>query len=282
MLDSEIDVIRNMGAVFMMNTPVTPVFFEDEIIPAYDAVIVTTGNRNLQAVEDFGISAESISQTTHKRSFVTNRPGIFACGNVVREHEMAVRAAAQGRMAAAEVGIYLKTHSPEKSIHFNSTFGHLSEPEQKEYLKESISLTRIEPEGGFVSGFNREQAIAEASRCLHCDCRKPVSCKLRIYADQYGANRKRHLGPDRKPVVKEFHHELIIYEPEKCIRCGLCVEISSKIEPLGLSYIGRGFDVRISVPFSENLAEALKKAAAECVNACPTGAMAFKKQEERL
>jgi NADH dehydrogenase/NADH:ubiquinone oxidoreductase subunit G len=62
----------------------------------------------------------------------------------------------------------------------------------------------------------------------------------------------------------------------------LCVEISGREESLGLTYIGRGFDVRISVPFNETIAEALKNTAAACVNACPTGAMAFKDQEERL
>ena len=32
----------------------------------------------------------------------------------------------------------------------------------------------------------------------------------------------------------------------------------------------------------DRIAEALEKTAAACVNACPTGAMAFKNQEERL
>jgi len=47
-------------------------------------------------------------------------------------------------------------------------------------------------------------------------------------------------------------------------------------EQPGLSFTGRGFGVRIGVPFGESLAEALKTAAADCVNACPTGALAFR------
>ena len=281
-LDAEIDGIQRMGAVFQLNQPITPDFFENFIIPQFDAVILATGNRSDQPVEDFGLSGKSEHEIADKKTFKTQRPGVFACGNMLREHEMAVRASAQGRIAAAEVGIYLKTHLPVKKIHFNSAFGHLTKPEHREYLKESYLGFPIEPEGGFIAGFNEEQAIAEAKRCLHCDCRKPVSCKLRIYADQYDANRRRHLGPERKPLKKSVHHDLIIYEPEKCIRCGLCVEISGKEESLGLTYIGRGFDVRVSVPFNETIAEALKKTAAACVNACPTGAMAFKDQEERL
>lgn len=282
MLDAEIENIRSMGAVFKLNQPITSDYFENEIIPKFDAVILATGNRVNQPVEDFGLSGETEHEIADKKTFKTHRPGVFACGNMLREHEMAVRASAQGRIAATEVGIYLQTHKRVAKIHFNSAFGHLAHPENREYLKESYLGNPIEPEGGFIAGFNEEQAVAEAKRCLHCDCRKPASCKLRIYADQYGANRKKHLGPERNHLSKSIHHDLIVYEPEKCIRCGLCVEISGREESLGLTYIGRGFDVRISVPFNETIAEALKKKAAACVKACPTGAMAFKNQEERL
>jgi NADH dehydrogenase/NADH:ubiquinone oxidoreductase subunit G len=103
---------------------------------------------------------------------------------------------------------------------------------------------------------------------------------LRLSSDQYGANRKKHLGPERRTLTKSVHHDLIVYEPEKCIRCGLCVEISAQEESLGLTYIGRGFDVRVSVPFNETIATVLQKTAAECVAACPTGAMAFKNHDE--
>ena len=281
MLDAEIDGIRKMGAVFKLNTPISSDFFENHIIPNFDAIILATGNRSLQPVEDFGLT-DSGNEFADKKTFKTARPGVFACGNIIREQDMAVRASAQGRIAAAEVSIYLGTSVPSKKFQFNSAFGHLSKPEQAEYLKESIPGTPVEPKGGFIAGFNEEQAIAEAKRCMHCDCRKPASCKLRIYADQYGVNRKRHLGPERKSLTKSVHHDLIVYEPEKCIRCGLCVEISAKEESLGLTYIGRGFDVRISVPFNETVADALKKTAEACVNACPTGAMAFKNMEERL
>ncbi len=281
-LDAEIDGIRKMGAVFKLNTPITPAFFENHIIPAFDAVILSTGNRNQQPVEDFGLTAHNGHEFADKKTFKTARPGVFAVGNMIREYEMAVRASAQGRIASAEVGIYLNTHAPVKKLHFNSLFGHLTKPEQEEYLKESIPGPPVEPEGGFMAGFDAGQAVAGAKRCMHCDCRKPASCKLRIYADEYGANRKRHLGPERKALTRSIHHDLIVYEPEKCIRCGLCVEISAKEESLGLTYIGRGFDVRIGVPFSETIAEALAKTAADCVNACPTGAMAFKDREERI
>jgi NADPH-dependent glutamate synthase beta subunit-like oxidoreductase len=282
MLDAEIDGIRSMGAVFKLNFAITPDFFENEIIPNFNAVILATGNRIHQPVEDFGLIGDWGNEIADKKTFKTQRPGVFACGNMIREYEMAVRASAQGRIAATEVSIYLNTLSPVKKLHFNSAFGHLSKSEHEEYMKESIPGAPIVLEEGFISGFKEEQATAEAKRCMHCDCRKPATCKLRIYSDQYGVNRKKHSGPERNPLTKAVHHDLIVYESEKCIRCGLCVEISAKEESLGLSYIGRGFNVRISVPFNETIAEALKKTAEACVKECPTGAMAFKNQEERI
>ena len=72
-------------------------------------------------------------------------------------------------------------------------------------------------------------------------------------------------------------HPDVIYEPGKCIDCGICIEIATQAgEQLGLTFVGRGFDVRVAVPFEATLAEGLRQAAAQCVAACPTGALAFK------
>ena len=43
-----------------------------------------------------------------------------------------------------------------------------------------------------------------------------------------------------------------------------------------MTFIGRGFDVVVGVPFNETMAEALKKVALEVADACPTGAICRK------
>ena len=69
----------------------------------------------------------------------------------------------------------------------------------------------------------------------------------------------------------------MIFEPGKCIDCGLCIQIAAAAgEPLGLTFIGRGFDVRVGVPLGRSLEAALQKVAAQCVAACPTAALAWK------
>ena len=300
MLDAEINTIKSMGAEFHLDTLISKDFFQHEILPGFDAVILATGNLTSTLADAFGIQPDSTGLFINKRDFTTSQAGVFACGNIIREQKMAVHSVAQGKMAAIQVGIYLGTSvgkalqdESDKSVTLQahreamnrnavSQTGHLFEQEWAEYLKDSIPDPRLEPKGGIIEGFTMEEAMHEAKRCLHCDCRKPVSCKLRLYAGEYGANRKRYAGPERKRLTRSIHHEQVVYETEKCIRCGLCVEITEKHgETIGLTFADRGFDVRIAVPFNETVREALTVTARECVEACPTGALAFKTNEER-
>jgi NADH dehydrogenase/NADH:ubiquinone oxidoreductase subunit G len=124
-------------------------------------------------------------------------------------------------------------------------------------------------------GFADEQARQEAARCLHCDCRKADHCKLRQYSQEYEARPSRFKG-ERRSFVQKIQHPQVIYEPGKCIDCGLCIQTAARAgEELGLAFVGRGFDVRVEVPFDRSIAEGLKRSAAQCVAACPTGALAF-------
>ncbi|HWQ92011.1 MAG TPA: hypothetical protein VN673_10095, partial [Clostridia bacterium] len=56
----------------------------------------------------------------------------------------------------------------------------------------------------------------------------------------------------------------------------ICVKLTELArEPLGLTFIGRGFDVRVAAPLHHSVQEGLQKCAAECVEHCPTGALVF-------
>ena len=102
-------------------------------------------------------------------------------------------------------------------------------------------------------------------------------CKLRMYSDEYGADQKRFKSDERLLFTKMDQHERVIYEPSKCIKCGICVRITEKYkDEFGLTFIGRGFEVVVGVPFGESTAEGLKTAALEVADACPTGALSRK------
>ena len=192
--------------------------------------------------------------------------------------KMAVKACVQGKEDAWKVHQWL-TGKPVTGLPhgFSSRFGRLQEPEVAEYMKESHPSQRLEPAGGFLQGFTRQEAMEEAARCWHCECRKPNDCLLRIYANEYGADQKHYSDSSRKRVSKQWQHDRVVYEPQKCIKCGICVRMTKQYEePFGLTFIGRGFDVMIGVPFSATLRDGLTHSAEAVVNACPTGALAFK------
>jgi len=263
-LDSEIAILKKLGLELNLNTPVSSDNFE-RIRQEYDAVIFATG-----ALTD-EIKSLNLEFKGEKKAYKTNMTDVFACGSLLRLQKMAVKALAQGKEAAYSVNQFLR--GEEVSIgkrKFNSRFGVLRKAEVLEYLKESKEGKRREIK-------SNSNAMAEASRCLHCDCRKMDNCKLRDCADIYQADRRKFLLGDRESLKKHFNHESIVYEPEKCIKCGLCVEIAQKNNELtGVTFIGRGFDVEMAVPFNQNINQALTQTAQKCAEACPTGALALK------
>ena len=186
------------------------------------------------------------------------------------EHRLAVKAVANGKTAARTL------NGTAAADRFDSKMGRLRDSELQELVKNCGA--------GFQPAL--EQAgmpapLTEAARCLHCDCRKPESCKLRKYAEQYGADQREFPADERVHLQLIGHNEAVVFEPGKCIKCGLCVKITKRAGGnLGLTFTGRGFNTQITVPFGESLQNGLRAAAAECVATCPTGALAFREGEE--
>jgi NADPH-dependent glutamate synthase beta subunit-like oxidoreductase len=277
-LEKEIGILRDIGVSFSLGQNVDQVLFE-AISKESDAVLLATGTFIDQKSSTFNLSLNALKNgfKTRDALFQTEEKNIFACGSAVKPVKMAVRAVAEGKAAAYFIDTYFSFGEGAKQRRlFNSKFPRLRDQEVAEYLKESTPATQVIPDNE-LDGYTREKAIQEAQRCLRCDCRKPESCKLRMYADQYGAEQGIYPSSDRALVRKKYDHPDIVYEPEKCIRCSLCVDITQKDnEVFGLTHVGRGFDVRIDVPFSRSLQESLNKTALKCAYYCPTGALARK------
>jgi hypothetical protein len=243
----------------------------------FGAVIVATG----EAVPggpagSFGLATSGRGIKVAGKTLQTSMPGVFAAGGAVTPGRLAVRAVAQGKAAAHAVSQFLQGMPVTGPLpRFNSTMGTLQADELEQLGQGADTRERMEPAGGLQAGFTRDEAVTEARRCLRCDCRKAHTCRLREYAEQYGASQHRYKGAARPPFRQIRQHAGVVYEPGKCIKCGRCVRITRKAgERLGLTFVGRGFDVRIGVPFERPLGEALEKAAEEVVDACPTAALA--------
>jgi ferredoxin len=275
-LDAEIAQIQKLGVTFKLRTRVGIAILMDEIRQQFGAVFLATGELKGGDADALGVEASSEGVKIDPRTGATSIPGVFAGGDVVRKRRLAVRAVADGKETAVAIRQYLageRVVGPGKL--FNSRMGKLAGAEMDVFLRSASDKPRSTPFRP-IDGFTRDEARTESLRCLHCDCGKPDSCLLRRYAQAYDARQTRYKA-ERGPFVQHTQHPDVIYEPGKCIDCGICIQTASALgERLGLTFVGRGFDVRVAVPFDESLAEGLQVAAAECVKACPTGALAFK------
>ncbi len=167
----------------------------------------------------------------------------------------------------------------ERPRRFNSTFGRLREEEKAVVLQQAADYARVVPAEP-AQGMTALEAEREAARCLHCDCRKANACRLRDYAERYGASQARYKPEERAAIEILQQHPEVVYEPGKCIKCGICVRLTEQAdEPLGLAFLQRGYDTRVGVPFGEPLSSGLTESAAACVAACPTGALACEERK---
>jgi hypothetical protein len=272
-LDMEIEYIRNAGVQFQHNTRIDNDSFE-KLRADYDAVVIATGDYSPN-MDDWGLDNNGKQIIINKNTYQTSLEKVFAIGNANRSMQLAIRSAAQGKEVSISIEQML-TGKPVKGEErrFNSTLGKLTTEEFPEYMNEGTNDDRQTPVGLPGHGYDPQMAQKEAARCLHCDCRKPDNCKLRIYAQGYEVSKKRFAYTDRKPVKKHFQKDVIVYEPGKCIKCGICVRLTAKHkEKFGFTFIGRGFDVEIGVPFNQELEAALEKTALIVADACPTGAL---------
>jgi NADPH-dependent glutamate synthase beta subunit-like oxidoreductase len=273
-LDREIKSIFSTGVIFKGEREIDAAEFQ-VIRDEFDAVIIATGLIS-DEIKNWGVITNARGIEADKDSYQTSLKGVFAIGNSLRPSRLSVRSVGQGKEVAFSVIQYLSGEEPKGEPRmFNSRFGRLVREELSEYLKESVERSRTSPSDGEQAGFSKEEAILEAERCLHCDCREIENCKLRIFSSQYDVNQKRFMGNERKQMTKHFAHD-IVYEPQKCIKCGICVRMTEKYnEKFGFTYIGRGFDVEIGVPFNETVESGLAETAKIVAKACPTGALAI-------
>jgi ferredoxin len=283
-LGKEVHLIAQMGAQFYMKRTLGKDLEWDELQKDYDAVILAVGKADPQVFESSGIAFSRRGVVIDKKTFQTRLPGIFAGGNAVTpsESRLAIRALAHGKSLAFSVNQFLNGETVTGRLpRFRSILGKAQENEKDEFMKEADNRGRLAP-ADLERGYTDAEAVRESERCFGCDCRKPDSCKLRQYAEEYGSSQRRFTFVERKKFLKNIQHDLVVYEAGKCIKCGLCVQITKKAgEKFGLAFVGRGFDVRVQSSLNVPLSQGLEIAAAECVSACPTGALSWKDRDKK-
>lgn len=275
-LEGEVARLEALGIRFHGSTELGRDVTMSALTEANDAVVLAIGGTAMNEAETLGVRMVETGIKADPNTCQTDVPKVFAAGAAVKPVKQLVRAMSEGRMVAACVTQFLaarEVRRPDKP--FSNLMGRLEPGELKTFLQSAALAPRVSPCSACAAGLTRRDAMGEASRCMHCDCRSSGNCVLQHYAQVYGADANRYHAK-RRTFEQHVQPGGVIFEPGKCILCGICVKLTELArEPLGLTFIGRGFDVRIGAPLNRTIDDGLQRIAEEVVYHCPTGALCF-------
>lgn len=245
----------------------------DSVISALGQTIRADGFDLLEKTQKGTICAD-------EATFRTSVPGVFAVGDATnRGAYIAIAAIGEAEKASGIVDAYLAGREAKYEKPFVSE-RHMTAADFAD--RERIARVKMptrpaeERKHDFREvnlGFTRQQAMAEAKRCLECGCHDYHDCDLIRHARSYPIEPDRVAG-EKHPDFVEQRLEVIERNQGKCILCGLCVRVCDEVAKQGiLGLVGRGFTTVIKPEFKERDVIAICKDCGKCAEACPTGAL---------
>ncbi|WP_165313381.1 formate dehydrogenase subunit alpha [Vibrio ziniensis] len=216
---------------------------------------------------------------------------VFSIGDFRRGPATAIEAIADGKRAAEAIaeklllgGIAAKPHQ------FSSRKEpSLSRVKQIEYRLEAVKR-RIEfphlPESESTTSFNEveldagiEASMQEAQRCLECGCQASTQCDLRDYASEYKVTHEDvEISTDKHRFPVDKSSEFIVFDANRCISCGLCVQTCQEDTQHGVLQFTEG-TLRPQFANGESMGGSNCVQCGACVQVCPTGALADKRDK---
>lgn len=259
LLDQEIGMIVGLGARLVLGVAVTASQWVAASAAPFEAVLLA----------DWPFAPNEAQALAARLA-----AHVYFASDPARPQKQPARLLADGKAAAERLDELLSRRACSAAPPvFHVRAGRVPRDEIVALTVRTGAAARLQPEEVAAGALTLEQARTEADRCLHCDCGKRDGCTLRRYAAMLGARPNRHRG-QRRPIERRTGRGEVIFEPGKCILCGICVRIATDArEPLGLTFIGRGFDVQVAAPWNRAVEEGLTRVAEECIRACPTGAL---------
>lgn len=267
-LNSEIQNILSTGISINLNTQIGTKEFQ-ELCSSYKGIVFTVNQPEIENLKEIQFQKEIGAWETYIYAGVlvwVRKKGV--------KPKMAVQSVFHGRFAAECFNQYFNNQEiigiPQG---FNSSFSNFGIEEALQYLSRNGNKSGrnlIETR----TSFSPREAMLEANRCLHCECFKLQTCKLKSIAEKFGAKQSRFKIIDRKKIERIFYSDTLVFEPQKCIKCGVCVQISEKSKTKGgFTILGRGFDAKIGIPIGFTMDEAMGDFVSQAIECCPTGAL---------
>lgn len=275
-IDGELRLLNRLGIEIRTGVKIGRDISMDELRGQFAAVVLACGAVAAEALESFGVPGSAKGVTVDAKTSKTKIEGVFSGGSAVKKDLPVLKSVQQAKAMAACISQMLNEREVVGIVEmYNHMMGRLQPEELNVFASHALPIPRVKPAEGERIGFAEAEILAETGRCMHCDCRANHDCKLRIYSDQYGASQSAFKGEERAPYVQVNRDTGVLYEPGKCVKCGLCVRVTKKGgEKFGFTFVGRGFEVKATISLDKSLEEGLEKTAAKVVEACPTGALA--------
>jgi formate dehydrogenase major subunit len=147
--------------------------------------------------------------------------------------------------------------------------------------KENIDVKTDSPDIQAARKVTMELLIADHHMdCLACeaadDCELlTVSAYLGIQPEDEGG-----LRPMGRDLPLDTSNPFFLFDPNKCILCGICVRTCEEIVSLGaLGYINRGFKTVVGTFGNKGFVDSICESCGECIARCPVGALVPKKPQ---
>lgn len=111
-------------------------------------------------------------------------------------------------------------------------------------------------------------------------CVRNMKCELQTLANQLGIDENRFENI-LKPTPLETSNPSIVRNPDRCIKCGRCVDVCKNIQGIGvLEAMNRGHDLTISPAYGKALKDVFCTYCGQCSSVCPVGAIMEKDETD--
>lgn len=113
-------------------------------------------------------------------------------------------------------------------------------------------------------------------------CYRNGKCVLQDLADTYGIKESRFFTREQ-PLEIDDESPAIVYNPNRCIQCGLCVQACCDIQTVSvIDFAYRGFERIVEPAFGQSLNDVECVACGQCIQACPVESFYEKSDVHRV